>query len=145
MSRHLTTYFDPNTPPGLLNPANNSQFIKPFPDLGGDGEIHYAAVGTYNSLQAKLEKRYSHGASFLATYTWAHALSDANDAGGLQSGVGDRNTTMIPIIDEYSNSAFDVRHRFTLNGNYELPFGINRTHLNQSKRLISSSGSGLQA
>jgi hypothetical protein len=91
-------------------------------------------VSTYNSLQTKLEKRYSHGLSFLATYTWSHALDDASDAGGNFSGVGDRNVALIPFIDEYTNSVFDIRNRFTLNGNYELPFGKGRAFANQSPR-----------
>jgi hypothetical protein len=39
---------------------------------------------------------------------------------------------IIPIIDEYTNSVYDVRNRFTLNGNYALPFGRGRTYLNNS-------------
>ena len=82
-----------------------------------------AGVSTYNSLQAKVEKRYSHGLSFLATYTWSHALDDASDAGGLFSAIGNRQPALIPYIDELTNSVFDIRNRFTINGNYELPFG----------------------
>ncbi len=83
VSRHLPLYYDPNTIRGLYNPNVSTQQYQPFPDLGGVGTIHYAGVSTYNSLQAKIEKRYSHGLSFLGTYTWAHALDDASDAGGL--------------------------------------------------------------
>jgi Carboxypeptidase regulatory-like domain len=134
ISRHLSLYYAPNTVPGLFNPSINTQFYQPFPDLGGIGSIHYAGVSTYNSLQAKLEKRYSHGLSFLATYTWSHALDDASDAAGNFSAIGDRNMALIPFIDEYTNSVFDVRSRFTLNGNYELPFGRGRAFVNQSPK-----------
>jgi hypothetical protein len=34
------------------------------------------------------------------------------------------------MLQEYTNSAQDVRHRFTINGYYELPFGSGRTFLN---------------
>jgi hypothetical protein len=134
VSRHLTLYYDPNTTRGLFRPGTTTQPYQPFPDLGGSGTVHYGGVSTYNSLQAKLEKRYSHGLSFLATYTWSHALDDASDAAGNFSAIGDRNMALIPFIDEFTNSVFDVRNRFTLNGNYELPFGKGRSFANQTPK-----------
>jgi hypothetical protein len=132
VSRHLSTYFDPNTVRALYPAGTSTQQYQPFPSLGGVGTIHFAGVSTYNSLQAKMEKRASHGLSFLATYTWAHALDDTSSAGGLSSGIGDRNMAIIPFSDEYTNSVYDVRNRFTLNGNYIFPFGKGRTYMNQS-------------
>jgi hypothetical protein len=140
VSRHLSLYGAPNTVPGLFRPGTNTQPFNPFPDLGGIGQIHYAGVSTYNSLQTKMEKRYSHGLSFLATYTWSHALDDSSDAGGNFAAVGDRNLALIPFIDEYTNSVFDVRNRFTLNGNYELPVGSGKKFFNNSKWVDESIG-----
>lgn len=134
VSRHLTLYYDPNTTRGLFNPNVSTQQFNPFPDLGGMGTIHYGGVSAYNSLQAKMEKRYSHGLSFLATYTWSHALDDASDAAGNFSAIGDRNQALLPFITEFTNSVFDVRNRFTLNGNYELPFGKGRAFANQTPK-----------
>ena len=132
VSRHLPLYYDPNTVRGLFNPSISTQQYQPFPDLGGAGTIHYAGVSTYNSLQAKIEKRYSHGLTFLGTYTWSHALDDASDAGGLSTAVGDRNMALLPFITEFTNSAYDIRNRVTVNGNYELPFGRGRAFANQT-------------
>ena len=132
-SRHLSLYNAPNTTPGLFTPGTNTNPFNPFPTLGGIGQIHYAGVSTYNSLQAKVEKRYSHGLSFLATYTWSHALDDASDAAGNFTAIGDRNLALIPFIDEFTNSVFDIRNRVTVNGNYELPFGKGRAFLNNSR------------
>jgi len=134
-SRHLSTYYDPNTVRGLYAAGTSTQQFQPFPDLGGIGTIHFAGVSTYNSLQAKLEKRLSHGLSFLTTYTWAHAFDDTSSAGGLSTAVGDRNMAILPFITEYTNSVYDVRNRFTFNGNYVLPFGKGRTYLNQNRLL----------
>lgn len=136
LSRHLELYGAPNTAPGLWRPGTTTTSYDPFPDLGGIGEIHFAGVSTYNALQAKLEKRYSHGLSFLATYTWSHALDDASDAGGLFTAIGNRQPALIPYIDELTNSVFDIRNRFTLNGNYELPFGRGRQFLSNASRLV---------
>ena len=140
VSRHLSLYGAPNTVPGLYRPGINTQTFNPFPDLGGIGQIHYAGVSTYNSLQTKVEKRYSHGLSFLATYTWSHALDDSSDAAGNFAGVGSRNQALIPFIDEYTNSVFDVRSRFTINGNYEVPVGKGKKFLNNSKLIDETIG-----
>jgi len=142
LARHLELYGAPNTAPGLWRPGTTTQPFNPFPDLGGIGQIHYAGVSTYNSLQAKLEKRYSHGLSFLATYTWSHALDDASDAGGLFSAIGNRQPALIPYIDELTNSVFDIRNRFTINGNYELPFGRGKAFLNNSSRWVDETIGG---
>jgi len=133
VSRHLSLYYDPNTIRGLFAPGISTQQYMPFPDLGGIGTIHFGGVSDYNSLQAKLEKRMSHGLTFLATYTWAHALDDTSDAGGLSTAVGDRNMALIPYGQELTNSPYDIRNRATLNGNYQLPFGKGRAFLNQSR------------
>ena len=136
LSRHLELYGAPNTAPGLWRPGTNTNPFNPFPDLGGIGEVHYAGVSTHNSLQAKVEKRFSHGLSFLATYTWSHALDDASDAGGLFTAIGNRQPALIPYIYELTNSVFDVRNRFTINGNYELPIGRGRAFLSNSSRWV---------
>jgi hypothetical protein len=135
LARHLSLYGAPNTAPGLWAPGTNTNPFNPFPDLGGVGQLHFAGVSTYNGLQAKLEKRYSRGLSFLATYTWSHALDDASDAGGLFTAIGNRNVALIPYIDELTNSVFDIRHRVTFNANYELPFGKGRAFLHDSSLL----------
>jgi outer membrane receptor protein involved in Fe transport len=132
-SRHLSVYYDPNTIRGLFAPGVSTQQFQPFPDLSGIGTIHFGGDSNYNSLQTKLEKRESHGLSFLATYTYAHALDDTSDAGGLSNAIGDRNMALIPYGQEWTNSPYDIRHRFTLNGNYQLPFGKGRAFLSQSR------------
>ena len=142
VSRHLELYYAPNTAPGLWAPNTYTNPFNPFPDFGGIGQEHFGGVSTYNSLQAKLEKRYSHGLSFLATYTWSHSLDDASDAGGLFTAIGDRNQALIPFIDELTNSVFDIRNRVTVNGNYELPFGKGREFLNNSSRWVDEAIGG---
>lgn len=135
LSRHIELYHAPNTAPIILPAGKSATAYLPFPGLGGTGQISYSGVGTYNSLQTKLEKQYANGLSFLATYTWAHALDDSSDAGGLQSGIGQRQRALFPDIAEFTNSAFDVRHRVTVNGNYALPFGRERAFLSHDSRL----------
>ena len=142
VSRHLSLYGAPNTVPGLYTPGTNTQPYQPFPDLGGIGSIQYEGVSTYNSLQAKMEKQLSHGLSFLATYTWAHALDDASDAAGNFTAIGDRQEALIPFIDEYTNSVFDIRNRLTVNGNYDFPVGRGQAFLNNQPRWVDEAVGG---
>ena len=73
----------------------------------------------YNSMQATLTKRMSHGVSFTAGYTYAHGLDNGslNRFALLPQNANDPGA-------EYGNSDFDVRHRLTLTGTYNIP-GIN--------------------
>jgi hypothetical protein len=129
--RHVLNFISTNTAEALLNPGNNSQFVQPFPQFGGGSYMADSAVSSYNALQAKLEKQYANGLSFLASYTWSHTLDDAPSALGSTGDSGYRNTALVPIGDDYANSPWDTRHRFTFNGLYDLPFGAGRRHLNR--------------
>jgi len=76
----------------------------------------------YNSLQAKLDKRFSHGLSFLASYTWSHSI----DGASVFFGSGANATTIFPqdnynLRAERGNSDFDIRHRLSWSLIYEVP------------------------
>lgn len=129
-SRHLGTLLSPNNSNALQNPANSGVSAQPFPLLGNFNDVSMTGFSRYNSLQAKVEQRYADGLSLLATYTWSHAMDDSVSPSGIEAGTQDRNTNLIPIADEYTNSAFDVRQRLTFNTYYELPFGLHRRYLN---------------
>jgi Carboxypeptidase regulatory-like domain/TonB dependent receptor-like, beta-barrel len=72
----------------------------------------------YNGLQVTLTQRTSHGLSFTAGYTYAHALDDNgdNEGNGLHTPINNYNPGAL-----YGNSDFDIRHRFTLSVNYAIP------------------------
>jgi hypothetical protein len=130
-SHHLQVFPDPNSPLALLNPNNSAQSTRALPDFGGSSYTSYTGVSNYNALQAKLEKRFQSGSSFLATYTWSHALDDAPTPLGVTGDGGYRQTGLLSEHEDYSNSGFDTRQRFTLNGFYELPFGNGKRFVNQ--------------
>lgn len=141
VSRHLQSFPNPNAQVALA-PHNFSGYVdaagdkinplQPYPHFGGISFTAYDGVSNYNSLQTKIQKRLTNGLSFLATYTWSHSLDDAPTPLGSTSDNGYRNPLITGIGADYSNSPFDVRHRFTLNGNYDLPFGHGRAHLNST-------------
>lgn len=130
VDRHLQVFPNPNAPYALTAPGLSTQKYQPFPDFGGVAYTCYCGISDYNALQAKLQKRFSHGLNFLVTYTWSHALDDAPTPLGSTGDGGYRNTNLVPIREDYSNSPFDVRQRLTFNAYYELPFGKGRQYLN---------------
>jgi hypothetical protein len=132
-SRHLQVFPDPNNPLALENPSNSTQSARPLPDFGGSSYTSYAGMSDYHSLQTKIEKRMSRGYNLLATYTWSHTLDDAPTPLGTTGDGGYRQSNLIPIKMDYSNTGFDTRQRFTFNALYELPFGKGHTYLNQSR------------
>lgn len=113
---------------------NGNQSTNAFPNLSlsTSNAEEWIGESMYNSLQLKVEKRASNGLNFLAAYTYAHAEDDAANP-GIGGGPSYRNTNLIPLKAEFTNSNYDVRHRFTLNGMYELPFG-------KGKRFLNSAG-----
>jgi hypothetical protein len=126
VSRHLVVNVNTNSPAALIDPRISSQTVQPFTAFGGVATNEYVGISSYNSLQAKIEKRYENGLSFLTTYTWAHSLDDASQPLG---GIGYRGINLIGIRNDYANSQADVRHRLTFNGYYQLPFGRGRKFL----------------
>ncbi|CAN5462389.1 hypothetical protein BH10ACI4_BH10ACI4_21620 [soil metagenome] len=134
-SRHLSTFFSQNASVALFQAGLNTQPYRSFPLLGTIGGTVYTGFSSYNSLQAKLEKRFSSGLNFLGTYTWGHALDNTSSAGGLSTAIGTRSYYLGGTKAEYTNSSYDVRNRVTFNGHYQLPVGRNRKFLSQNRVL----------
>jgi hypothetical protein len=132
-SRHLPLDPDPNQIPIALVPGVNAQAARPFLGFGGSGRfVLYAGDANYNALQITGERRFSNGIYLLTTYTWAHALDDAYPPLG---GSGDsfssmRNWRQLGVSFDYGSSYQDVRNRFTLNLQADLPLGSGRRYLN---------------
>jgi hypothetical protein len=85
-----------------------------------------AGDSKYESLQVRLDKRFSKGLLFGVSYTWASYLSDVGLVNG--GGNGDiQNHACVkcnwgPVPDDFT-------HVITVNHVYELPFGPNRSYL----------------
>jgi carboxypeptidase family protein/TonB-dependent receptor-like protein len=76
----------------------------------------------YNSLQVKLDKRFTHGLSSLLSYTWSRSI----DGASVFFGSGANATTIFPqdnynLAAERGDSDFDIRHRLSWSVIYELP------------------------
>ena len=77
---------------------------------------------SYHALLVKAEKRFSHGLSFLSSYTWGKSIDERSQASlGFHSG-GNVRDQRFPGWEK-SRSDFDLTHRFVTSYSYELPFG----------------------
>ena len=106
-----------------LNPANNyadASNCNPALDVAID-TFRSNTFSNYDSLQARLEKRYSHGLQYELAYTWAHALDNASSASLGSVNNGDFQDQRFPQAN-YGNADFDVRQRFVFSYVYDLPF-----------------------
>jgi hypothetical protein len=111
----LTGFADINAQAPSIDGSGARPFAGKFPWFSYINEMTNDTHSNYNSLQASLTQRAWRGLSFVAGYTWAHALDQAslNRAAQPQDSLHPEK--------EYASSDIDIRHRFTLALSYELP------------------------
>jgi len=131
--KHILMIVDTNSPLVLVAPGHGTNDQRPFPHSGGTASVINGGMSTYSALQAKIEKRMSHGYNLLATYTWGHSLDDVDTPLGSGGDTGSPNYNLVPVGFDYSQSPWDTRQRFTFNGLYELPIGRGRAYLNNNR------------
>jgi carboxypeptidase family protein/TonB-dependent receptor-like protein len=95
---------------------------------GSVGEMASIANSSYNALEASLRKRFSHGLSFLASYTWSHSIDDVSSfnitGSASQPVAGENDLAQNPfdLAAERGRSMFDSHNRFVLSYQWALPF-----------------------
>jgi hypothetical protein len=101
--------------------------------IASAGTQSTVGVSHYNSLQVNLNKRFSKGLSFQASYTWSHSIDDTS--GFEQSSFGTRGENPYNFALDRGDSAFDARQRFVINYDYELPH-VDRHLQNAAARRV---------
>jgi Carboxypeptidase regulatory-like domain len=88
-----------------------SQLLRPFPQFGNLRTFDDDGTSRYNSVQVKVEHRFTRGYTLLAAYTGSRFT--------------ERVFKLNPTDTDYEErlSEFDVPHRLALSGIWELPFG----------------------
>jgi len=126
-----------NAAPGAPGPCTLATPDNCNPALDtGIGTFRSNTQSNYNSLQVRLEKRYSHGLQYEAAYTFAHALDNASSASLGSVNNGDFRDQRFPNA-EYGNADFDVRHRFVFSYVYDLPFGRGRMFAKNASGFVN--------
>ena len=109
--------------PGALNPRRPLYGIDP---LLGDVLLRTNwGAAKYESMQTKLQKRYSKGLTGSVAWTWSHNEANAREPA----------TTVLPqnsycTACEWGNALEDRRHMVVVNHVYDLPFGPGRSYVN---------------
>jgi len=108
---HLDTLVDINAgSPGTTNVTVN----RPYPFFAQIFQLQNDQISSYNGLQVSAERR-ARGLSFLASYTYSHALDENTNSPGAV--VNPYN-----INADYGNSDLNVPNRFVASATYQLPF-----------------------
>lgn len=116
-----------NEPDSLYNrntiPRRN--LLRPFPQFDGafSGAKLYAASARYNSLQLRMEKRYSHGLNLVGSYTFSKATDDSSRGNNSWLGNSAPIQNYFDRRGEWSVGGSDTPHRIVFGGSYELPVG----------------------
>jgi Carboxypeptidase regulatory-like domain/TonB dependent receptor len=101
------------------------------------GLIAGIANSSYNALEVSLKQRFSHGLSFLASYTYSKAIDDASSfnltgsAAKPVAGENDLAQNPFDLAAERGPSLFDARHRLVFSYQWNLPFYHQGTGLTQ--------------
>ena len=104
---------------------------RPHPEYG---QVEYRANDSnsiFHALQVSVHRNLNAGWLFAANYMWSHAINDGSLGGGETDAVAPQNVFCRAC--ERASSDQDVRHFFSANSVYRLPFGA-------GKRYLSSPG-----
>ncbi len=131
VGRHIEAFAGTNNPSEILPPGTPITPYIPFPDFAAGASYDITAGSTsYNSLQTKYERRFSHGFNMLAGFTWARTLTDAGDLLSNGGVAGYRAPSITGISYDRGLASFNINHSFVASGTYQLPVGQGKAFLN---------------
>ncbi len=116
-----TVHADSST---VLNVPSTFGGPRPVPQLAAFSTIRWDGWATFHAMTLRLTRRFGHGLSFDANYTWSKSMDDASDTGTTNA---EYNLPQDPFAMglEKALSSFNHPQRFTVNTVYELPFARN--------------------
>lgn len=132
---HMYTDLQLNGGPSFRGTRANTQYST-ITQTGTDG------IANYNALAVELRHQYSSSLSMQLVYTYAKSLDDASAANLANA---DFPVNEYDRRGEYGPSAFDLRHVFTGNVLYALPFGKTGSLYRCSAGIACTAASGWQA
>ena len=94
---------------------------RPMPFLGPYQIFENSANSNYHALQLEARKRYNHGYTFTAAYTWSHAIDEVSDVFPIAGApILPQDSTNLRL--ERADANYDIRHRFVASLVWDLPF-----------------------
>ncbi|MCI0392364.1 MAG: TonB-dependent receptor [Acidobacteria bacterium] len=137
---------EPRSPNAIIPTSVNPHLRRLLPFAIFDGQLitldnwfetTSTAFSTYHALMTRIEKRFSGGLTFINSFTWSKAISDAQPFSGGDNDTGNR------IQDIYNKKAdkglapYDHKFRFTSSFIYELPFGQGKRFGSDAKGIVN--------
>lgn len=138
ISRHLARRQSLNQWPQPVRQADGSLFFPPStvapqftnPEFSQIEWMSSDVNSSYNALTMNLQKRFSQGMTYQASYTYSKCIDDASSS---ETNYTTAETTGQWSPDRSLETArcnFNIPHAFVFNGLYELPFGSGRAMMN---------------
>lgn len=109
----------------LLDPVTGKRPYSQF------GQVQYRtndSNSNFNALIVSARRALRAGWVFSANYMWSHAINDGSLGGGEADIISPQNPFCRAC--DRADSAQDIRHTFSANSIYELPFGTGKRWLN---------------
>ncbi|HMV46509.1 MAG TPA: TonB-dependent receptor [Blastocatellia bacterium] len=106
--------------------VQRQQLLRPFPQFTGITVGGYAGgKSQYFGLQSSIQKRFTAGATFTVSHTWAKQIDRINF----------QNPQDTVLEKQIADG--DVTHNVGINGSYELPFGRGRKLLTYDNKIVN--------
>jgi hypothetical protein len=112
------------------NTVQRQQLLRPYPHLANIQSYAHDGTSDYNSLQGRVEKRFTSGYTVLLSYTWSKFTER----------VSQLNSTDSEYEERLANA--DMPHRLVVSGIYELPFGRGRKWGSDWNRALDAIAGG---
>jgi outer membrane receptor protein involved in Fe transport len=132
---HLWAVNQANQP--LTNGPGSPNTRRPLAQYASGSLVQTAPWGSsnYQGISTKVERRFANGISFLAAYTHGRAIDFQDGSalglclGGTGCGGGDTVQNAYDLAPQRGPSDNDSAERFSMDGQWELPFGRERKYL----------------
>jgi hypothetical protein len=119
------------------------QARRPIANFAAIGDAFNEGHSNYNSLQTKIEKRFSRGLYFINSFTWSRGFDLA--AGHLEASSNDSEYVNIRNISQsYGPSNYDQPINETFSAVYDLPYGRGRRFGSTANRAVDEALGGWQ-
>src|SRR6267378_3650807 len=128
VSRRLESLRAFNEAYPTADPTLSVAIRSPYPELGRFQEVDGSGKANYNSLSAKLQRRFSKGLTYMFGYTWSKSIDQG-------SAIRVHDTDVLFPQNSYNLraerglSSFNLDHRAVTSLLYDLPIGKGRRFL----------------
>ncbi len=119
--------------------------LRPYPQYNGVSSYRKADSGShYNALTLKLDKRYSHGLTFLVSFTGSKLMDNAASVVNYLGPTSQTYANQYNPKAEFGLSSQDQSKLFSAGYSYELPLGRGRQFLASTHGVVNELITGWQ-